>query len=113
LLPHSRSDTLGPFKAIRGSEQGLPTMKLSEHVRSTHSQDGAVVLDIPHGQMFRLNFVGSRIVELLKDGYSREQIADQISGEFGKERNIVEIDLGEFLMHLERHHLLQPVSRLP
>ena len=37
--------------------------RLSEQVRSTHNQDGAVVLDILHGQMFRLNLVGSRMLE--------------------------------------------------
>ena len=42
--------------------------RLSEQVRSTHNQDGAVVLDILHGQMFRLNLVGSRMLELLKGG---------------------------------------------
>ena len=35
-------------------------MKLSAQLRSTHDQDGAIVLDILHGEMFRLNFVGSR-----------------------------------------------------
>ena len=34
-------------------------MKLSAQLRSTHNQDGAIVLDILHGEMFRLNFVGS------------------------------------------------------
>ena len=37
-------------------------------VRSTHGQDGAIVLDVRQGQMFNLNFVGSRILELLKAG---------------------------------------------
>ena len=57
-------------------------MKLSEHVRSTHNTDGAVVLDILHGEMYRLNFVGSRMLELLKLGYTNLQIADAVSREF-------------------------------
>lgn len=80
--------------------------KLSEQVRSTHSQDGAVVLDIREGQMFRLNLVGSRMFELVKLGYSETSIADEISREFGVAREMVEIDLSEFLSHLEKHHLL-------
>jgi hypothetical protein len=44
--------------------------KISETVRSTHSHDGGVVLDIRHGQMFNLNLVGSRVLELLKSGAS-------------------------------------------
>jgi hypothetical protein len=42
--------------------------RVSDSVRSTHGQDGAIVLDIRQGQMFNLNFVGSRILELLKEG---------------------------------------------
>ena len=39
---------------------------VSEAIRSTHGEDGAIVLDIRQGQMFNLNFVGSRILELLE-----------------------------------------------
>jgi hypothetical protein len=81
-------------------------MKLSEHVRSTHSQDGSVVLDILHGQMFRLNFVGSRMLELLKQGRTETQIADELSQEFGTARETIADDLQEFLAHLQKHHLL-------
>jgi Coenzyme PQQ synthesis protein D (PqqD) len=81
-------------------------MKLSEHVRSTHSQDGAVVLDILHGQMFRLNLVGSQMLELLKQGHSENEIAEQLSQEFGIARETVASDLQEFLTHLEKHHLI-------
>ena len=80
--------------------------KLSEQVRSTHTQDGAVVLDIRHGRMFRLNLVGSRMLELLKQGHSEPQIAEEIGREFGATREIVEPDLREFLTLLERHGLL-------
>ena len=80
-------------------------MKLSEHVRSAHNQDGAVVLDILHGEMFRLNFVGSRMLELLKDGFTNAQIAETISREFGVARETVAMDLEEFLAHLEKHNL--------
>jgi hypothetical protein len=82
-------------------------LKLSGQVRSTHNQDGAVVLDIRQGQMFRLNLVGSRMLELLKEGHSEAQIAEEISREFGAARGIVETDLREFLTHLEKHHLLE------
>jgi hypothetical protein len=81
-------------------------LKLDEEVRSTHNQDGAVVLDIRHGQMFRLNLVGSRMLELLKQGRSEAQIAQEVSREFGAPREIIESDLAEFLGHLEKHRLL-------
>ncbi len=82
-------------------------MNLSAQVRSTHSHDGAVVLDILHGQMYRLNFVGSRMLELLKDGRTEAQIADELSHEFGVAHEAVATDLQEFLAHLRKHHLLE------
>jgi coenzyme PQQ synthesis protein D (PqqD) len=81
-------------------------MKLSEHVRSTHDQDGAVVLDILHGQMFRLNFVGSRMLELLKQDHTETDIVEQLSQEFGVGREIVASDVREFFEQLRHHHLL-------
>ena len=82
-------------------------MKLSEGVRSTHNLDGAVVLDIHQGQMFRLNLVGSRILELLRRGDSETRIGDEISREFGADREMVAADLRKFLAHLEKNHLLE------
>ena len=81
--------------------------RLSEEVRSTHNQDGAVVLDIRHGQMFRLNLVASRMLELLKRSHTETEIAEQISQEFGVDREIAAFDLCEFLTSLEKHHLLE------
>lgn len=81
--------------------------KVSEQLRSIHNHDGAVVLDILHGQMFRLNFVGSRILELLKQGHAEPQIIAEICHEFGAGREVVETDVREFLAHLEKHQLLR------
>ncbi|HET6929237.1 MAG TPA: PqqD family protein [Candidatus Acidoferrum sp.] len=82
-------------------------MKLSDEVRSTHGQDGAIVLHIREGQMFRLNLVGSRILELLRSEQSESQIADVISREFSADHATVERDVQEFLAHLRTHHLIE------
>lgn len=81
--------------------------RISDTVRSTHSQDGAIVLDIPQGQMFNLNFVGSRILELLKSGYTESQIVDEISRAFGVGRDVAEADVREFLGTLRAHRLIE------
>jgi hypothetical protein len=107
LRPPGGSATLGAFKAILEPRTGASALKLSEHLRSTHNLDGAVILDILHGQMYRLNFVGSRMLELLKHGLTNEQIADAISQEFAVPREVVATDLAQFLSHLEKHNLLQ------
>jgi hypothetical protein len=80
--------------------------KVSEGIRSTHGQDGAIVLDIRQGQMFSLNFVGSRILELLQTGTAQSAIVDDISQKFAVSRDIAESDVREFIESLKRHHVL-------
>jgi hypothetical protein len=76
-------------------------------VRSTHNQDGAIVLDVQQGQMFNLNFVGSRILELLKTGYTESGIVNEIHREFGVSRDLAENDLREFLQNLKKCRLVE------
>jgi hypothetical protein len=80
--------------------------KVSDSIRSTHGQDGAIVLDIRQGQMFNLNLVGSRILELVECGSSEEQIADAISREFSADIETVRKDVAEFLGELKANKLL-------
>ena len=80
--------------------------KVSDTVRSTHSQDGAVVLDIRLGEMFNLNPVGSRILELLNSGFAEADIVDEISRQFNAERSVVERDVQEFVASLQEHRLI-------
>ena len=58
--------------------------RVSEGIRSTHGQDGAIILDVQQGQMFNLNRnrVGSRILELLESGSAESDIVTVISREF-------------------------------
>lgn len=88
-------------------------LKLSDELHSTHNQDGAVVLDVLHGQMFRLNLVGSRMLELIEQSFTETEIAERVSQEFSVSSEIVAADLREFLFHLEKYRLLEirPASR--
>jgi len=81
--------------------------KVSEGIRSTHGQDGAIVLDIRQGQMFNLNLVGSKILELLETGSSESEIAAVISREFRAAPDLVEKDVREFLETLRRRKLIE------
>jgi hypothetical protein len=81
--------------------------RVSDTVRSTHNQDGAIVLDVREGQMFNLNFVGSRILEFLKSGYTESGIVDEIAREFGVSRDLAERDVRELLQNLKKRHLVE------
>jgi hypothetical protein len=81
--------------------------RVSEGVRSTHGQDGAIVLDIRQGQMFNLNLVGSRILELLETGATEAAIVDKISQKFEVRRDLAESDVREFIESLKQHRVLE------
>lgn len=81
--------------------------RISDTVRSAHTQDGAIVLDVRQGQIFNLNFVGSRILELLKSGNSESEIVDSLSREFDITREIATSDVREFMVTLKNHKLIE------
>lgn len=81
-------------------------MRVAEHVRSTHRQDGGIVLDILQGKMFRLNFVGSKILELLRQGRTESEIAQELVVEFGIDRTAAEADVREFVATLKKNLLI-------
>jgi hypothetical protein len=84
--------------------------RISEGVRSTHGQDGAVVLDIQQGQMFNLNHVGSKILELLKSGATESTIVEEISQTFEVSRELAESDVREFIESLKHLRLLEDLG---
>lgn len=81
--------------------------KVSDAVRSTHGQDGAIVLDVQQGQLFNLNLVGSRILELLERDSTESEIVDVISREFHAAPDLVANDLREFFEKLKRQKLIE------
>lgn len=81
--------------------------RISDGVRSTNTQDGAIVLDVRQGQIFNLNLAGSKILELLKSGTTESEIVDKMTLEFGVGREVVEADVREFLAALIVHRLIE------
>jgi hypothetical protein len=84
----------------------LAMYRVSDGVRSTHGHDGAIVLDVQQGQMFNLNRVGSRILELLESGSAESDIVNVISQEFNGGREVIENDVREFIESLRKHKLV-------
>ena len=81
--------------------------RVSDTVRSTHNRDGTIVLDVRQGQMFTVNLVGSRILELLKSGSTESAIVDEMGREFGARRELAENDVREFLQSLKKCQLVE------
>jgi hypothetical protein len=81
--------------------------RMSDTIRRTQTDDGGVLLDIRHGQMFCLNVVGSKILALLDEGLDETQIADQVSAAYVMDIETVRADVHEFIEILSKHHILQ------
>ena len=64
------------------------------------------MLDIHQGQMFNLNPVGSRILELLESGSTEVDIVETVSREFNASREMVENDVREFIGSLKEQKLV-------
>jgi hypothetical protein len=82
-------------------------LTISKTIRRSKTPDGGILLDVERGQIFRLNVVGSKIVELLGRGYDEAHIADQIGAAYGTDINTVRRDLQAFLKTLHRHRILK------
>jgi len=80
---------------------------VSAGVRSTRNEDGGIVLDIEHGEMFRLNPVGALILESLGKGCTEAEIAQEISRQYSISEKTVSADVRDFVKSLEEHKLIQ------
>lgn len=81
--------------------------EVSTGVRSTRNEDGGIVLDIDHGQMFRLNPVGALILELLGKGRPETEITKEIADQYGINEEMAAGDVREFLKSLQEHKLVR------
>jgi hypothetical protein len=84
-----------------------PMYKVSDAVRATHDQDGAIVIDLRRGTMFAFNLMGSKILQLLSCGIAEPDIAADISREFTVAEPLARAHLNEFIAVLTRHHIVE------
>ena len=82
-------------------------LNTSDTVRSTNTEDGRVLLDVRHGQMFSVNVVGSKILELVEHGWDEARIAEEISRIYTITIEIVRPDVHDFIEVLRKHEILR------
>ena len=82
-------------------------LTISNTIRRTQTPDGAVLLDIERGQMFCLNAIGSKILDLLETGCDEAQIARQVSAAYDTDFDTVRADVREFLEALSRQSIIR------
>ena len=89
-------------------EAQVAMFRISDAIRRTETEDGGILLDVHHGQMFCLNVVGAKILELMQRGYDETRITDEVSRDYGVGREVVRADVRDFIESLHKHHILQP-----
>jgi hypothetical protein len=82
-------------------------LNTSDTVRSTNTEDGRVLLDVRHGHMFSVNVVGSKILELVEQGWDEARIAEEISRTYTMSIEIVRPDVRDFIEALRKHEILR------
>ncbi len=77
----------------------------NERIRSTHTGDGGIVINIDKGEMFALNASGSAIFQLLENGFGDENIVEELVRRFEIEPQVARRDLNDFRTSLSNHAL--------
>jgi len=80
--------------------------RVSDTVRSTHNEDGGIVLDIQQGHLLRLNHTGSAIFQQIEGAQTELQIIEGISQNFHLSHEVARKDVTHFLQSLEAQGLI-------
>jgi len=59
--------------------------------------------------MFSVNVVGSKILELIEQGWEEARIADEISRAYAMNIEVIRTDVHEFIDALHKHRILQDI----
>jgi len=84
----------------------MTASKVSQSVRASITQDGAVLIDIDQGKIFSLNVTGSAVWAQLAQGCDAGEIADAIAKEYGVDRERARADIEELIGTLEKRRLI-------
>jgi len=79
-------------------------------IRSTHTPDGGIVMDVDSGRMFSLNSSASVMFQLLTSGLEERSIVDELVRRFGIPAAVAKRDLNEFRTALNSHALINEVA---
>jgi len=79
-------------------------------IRSTHTPDGGIVMDVDSGRMFSLNSSASVMFQLLTNGLEEKSIVDELVRRFGIPVAVAKHDLEEFRSALNSHALINEVA---
>ena len=80
--------------------------RVSHMVRSTHNEDGGIILDIQKGRLLRLNHTGSAIFQQVEGAQTELQIIERISRDYHLSYEVARKDVTNFMQSLEAQGLI-------
>jgi hypothetical protein len=83
-----------------------PVLRVSPLARASAHDGGIALLHLGSGQVFLCNRTGSRIWQALTEGRQPDEVARQISRDYGIERDLAERHTASFVDELKRRGLV-------
>lgn len=90
--------------------------RVSPHVRTTLSEDGAVLLDIERGICYSLNVVAAHIwtaIQSSPNGIGFQGLVDTVQRRFNDSHKELKSDIDEYLRQLEKMGLVHSNGQAP
>ena len=81
-------------------------MRFTEHTKLRKEKFGTVVFDTLTEKIFITDPVGSKILELIKQGEDLSQIVDKLGETFDGDEQIIEKDIIEFTDQLKLNNII-------
>ncbi|MCM8832336.1 MAG: PqqD family protein [Candidatus Omnitrophica bacterium] len=81
-------------------------MEIKEFIKIREERFGAVIFDTLSEKVFVTNETGKDILNLLKEGKSKEEIIDILEKKYESQNNEIKIDVNEFIEQLEKNNII-------
>lgn len=82
-------------------------IKLKKNIALSES---GFIFDPSTGDSYSVNQTGSKIIEFLKEGLSEDQIIEKLNETFNSDKEQLQKDLDDFLLHLKQLKMIENVS---
>ena len=82
-------------------------LQLGSHLRATTDREGAILLDLVRGQVFRSNASGALVIDLLLRGSDQAEMARALADRFGLPADQASADVDSFLAVLRAGGFLE------
>ena len=81
-------------------------IRTEDRLKTAHLDGEAIVLDTSSGRYFGVNELGARVLTLIENPVTMQEVCDTLAGEYAVERSRLEQDVAAFLSDLKAKNLV-------